>query len=100
MLDADIASVEEAVNRALPDLYSRLDEVRQRVLVDTAFNMGRRALGFARTIAALRRDDYVTAARELQASAWSHQVGDGPGGRMDRGDRLATMLRSGTDYTT
>lgn len=79
--------------------YTSLDEIRQRVILDMAFNMGFRALGFKNTIAAIKRRDWSTAARELYKSKWARQVGDGEGGKYDRCERLSNMLLTGTDYT-
>lgn len=95
---ADIARVEAAVKVHWP-FYLKLDDVRQRVAVDMAFNMGFSALGFKNTIAAIERRDWSRASRELYKSKWSRQVGDGEGGRFDRCDRLARMLLTGQEPT-
>jgi lysozyme len=97
VLRADIERVQSAVLVYFPE-YAALSEVRQRVALDMAFNMGLRALGFKQTIAAVKRRDWSTASRELYKSKWARQVGDGPGGRVDRCDRLAQMLLTGNDY--
>jgi lysozyme len=98
VLRADIERVQKAVRVYFPE-YDSLSEVRQRVALDMAFNMGFRALGFKKCIAAIKRKDWSTAARELYNSKWSRQVGDGPGGKLDRCDRLSKMLLTGLDYT-
>ena len=98
VLDADITRVESAVRVHFPE-YDTLSEVRQRVALDMAFNMGLAALGFHRVIAAVKVKDWSTAARELYKSRWARQVGDGEGGRFDRCDRLSKMLLTGQDYT-
>lgn len=97
VLRADIARVEQAVRTYLPE-YDTLDDVRQRVVVDLAFNLAYRALGFKRAIAALKRRDWSGVARELWDSRWSRQVGDGPGKKRDRADRLTQMVLTGHDY--
>lgn len=97
VLQADIKRVEAAVRVHFPE-YDHLNEPRQRVCVDMAFNMGFRALGFKNTIAAIKRKDWSTASREMFKSKWARQVGDGPGGKIDRCDRLAKMLLTGEDY--
>ncbi len=99
MLAADIQRVQRAVIAHMPTFPS-LNEIRQRVCVDLAFNIGWHALDFKRCIAAITRSDWSQAARELYTSRWALQVGDGQGGRRDRCDRLAGMLLTGTDYTT
>ena len=91
---ADIARVEQAVIVHWP-FYVKLDEIRQRVAIDMAINMGFSALGFKNAIAAIERHDWSQAARELYKSKWALQVGDGEGGKFDRCDRLARMLLTG-----
>jgi lysozyme len=97
VLQADIVRVQNATRVVFPEFVA-LNEVRQRVCVDMAFNMGLRALGFKQCIAAIKRRDWSTASRELYKSKWARQVGDGPGGKVDRCDRLAKMLLTGEDY--
>jgi lysozyme len=94
----DIARVEKAVTLHFPE-YAKLDEVRQRVCVDLAFNIGYRALDFKKTIAAIKSRNWSQAARELYRSKWALQVGDGEGKKRDRADRLAQMLLTGVDFT-
>lgn len=91
VLGADIERLEQAVPVAFPE-YRVLSEIRQRVVLDMAFNMGTKALGFKQAIAAARAQNWSQCARELYKSKWSRQVGDGPGGKFDRVDRLARMV--------
>lgn len=98
VLAADVDRVEAAVKVHFPT-YLALDPVRRRVVLDMAFNMGFRALGFKATIAAVKARDWSTAARELYKSKWAYQVGDGPGKKRDRCDRLAQMLLTGLEPT-
>lgn len=98
VLEVDINRFWKAMLIAFPDVL-KLNEVRQRVCLDMAFNMGYAALGFHKCIEAIKKKDWSRAARELYNSKWSRQVGDGPGGRLDRCDRLAQMLLTGNDYT-
>jgi lysozyme len=95
---ADILRVEAATRMHLP-FYDQLDLVRQRVVIDMAFNMGLKALGFRNTIAAAQIRDWSTTTREMYKSKWSRQVGDGPGGKRDRVDRLAQMVLTGQEPT-
>lgn len=94
VLRSDLMRYERAVPLNFPE-YANLDEVRQRVVLDMAFNLGFRALGFKNTIAAIKARDWSRASRELYRSKWARQVGDGPGGKVDRADRLARMLLTG-----
>lgn len=98
VLAKDIDRIEPSVISHFPE-YVNLSEVRQRVVMDMAFNLGYRALGFNNTIAAIRHQQWSTASRELYKSKWSHQVGDGEGGKFDRCDRLSKMLLTNQDFT-
>ena len=91
VLGADLDRLEAAVPVAFPE-YANLSEIRRRVVLDMAFNLGVRALGFKQAIAAAKVHDWSQCARELYKSKWSRQVGDGPGGKFDRCDRLARMV--------
>jgi len=98
VLRADIKRVEKAVRTYYPG-YDSLGDVRQRVFVDMSFNMGFKALGFKNAIAAAKKNDWSACAREVWKSKWAGQVGDGPGQKEDRADRLTKMLLTNIDYT-
>lgn len=98
VLRADVARIARVIPQHFPE-YVGLDEVRQRVCLDLAFNLGFRALAFKNVIAAIKRRDWSTAARELWRSKWADQVGDGPGRHWDRADRLTKMLLTGQDFS-
>jgi len=88
LLSNDIDRFEKQIIDALP-WYGRLDDVRQRVLVNMAFNMGIAGLlGFKNTLAMVERGDYSGAAKGMLASKWAGQVGE-------RAKRLATMMETG-----
>jgi lysozyme len=70
--------------------FAALDDVRQRVVLNLAFNLGSRLLLFHDTLSAIARGAYVVAADHLQHSKWFTQVGQ-------RGPRLVAMLRTGQD---
>lgn len=91
VLAADLVRVEAAVRVHFPE-YGALDVVRQRVVLDMAFNIGFRALGFKQTIAAIHARDWSRASREMYKSKWARQVGQ-------RCDRLARMLLTGLPPT-
>lgn len=68
-----------------------LNDVRQRVFVDLAFNMGITGLSkFKNTLSLAKGGDFSRAADALMASLWFKQVGT-------RGPRLVKMLRTGID---
>jgi lysozyme len=98
VLAADLDRLERVVPVAFPE-YANLSEVRRRVVLDLAFNMGTKALGFKQAVAAARVKDWSRCARELYKSKWARQVGDGPGGRFDRCDRLARMVLTNQEPT-
>jgi len=90
LLANDIAEMERELHRALP-WVATLDEVRQRVLLDMAFNMGIVGLlGFKRTLATIQAGDYQAAATMMLDSRWAKQVGQ-------RAERLSRMMATGKD---
>lgn len=97
LLANDIADARADLDRYLP-WWRGLDPVRQRVLIDMVFNMGAGSpkggglLSFVNTLSEIRRGNYGIAADMMLASKWSAQVGR-------RAVRLATMMRTGMDYT-
>lgn len=89
LLDADIQRTADALDKALP-WWRGLDEVRQRVLLNMAFNMGVSGLlGFKHTLADVRAGNYDFAAAGMLESKWAQQVGQ-------RAQRLADMMVQGT----
>lgn len=90
LLGNDLTAVQAALVQALP-WVSSLDDVRQRVLIDMAFNMGVQGLlGFKRTLATIQAGDYQTAATMMLDSKWAQQVGQ-------RAERLSRMMLTGKD---
>ena len=90
LLANDIAAEERELLRALP-WAAKLDEVRQRVLLDMSFNLGLVGLlGFKRTLATIQAGDYQAAATMMLDSKWAKQVGQ-------RAERLSRMMATGKD---
>lgn len=90
LLDNDLAAFQVELLRKLP-WVADLDEVRQRVLIDMAFNLGVAGLlTFKKTLAAVKRGDYAKAAPMMLDSKWAEQVGK-------RAERLSTMMLTGKD---
>jgi len=90
LLANDIAREEAELMRALP-WVGQLDEVRQRVLLDMAFNLGLAGLlNFKNTLAAIRAGDYQRGATMMLDSKWARQVGQ-------RAERLSRMMATGKD---
>lgn len=90
LLAGDIAREERELIRALP-WVAGLDEVRQRVLLDMAFNLGLSGLlKFRQTLATIQAGDYQRGATMMLDSKWAQQVGT-------RAERLARMMVTGKD---
>lgn len=92
VLRADIARIQKSIPVAFP-YWTQLSEVRQRVCVDLAFNMGYAALTFKACIRAIESNDWSRAAMELHKSKAQGQ-------EPNRIDRLARMLLTNQDYTS
>lgn len=91
LLVNDIQIVETELARAHPCIHN-LDDVRQRVVIDMAFNLGvPRLLKFKNMWGAIHAKDYVVAAEEMLDSKWANQV-------QYRARTLAEMMRTGVDY--
>lgn len=90
LLSNDISLVEAQVFRALPWALT-MNEVRQRVLIDMAFNLGIDGLlAFKRTLATMQSGSYQDAARMMLDSKWAGQVGQ-------RAERLSRMMATGLE---
>ncbi len=87
MFQNDVAETEAWLDRNLP-WWRSLDPVRQRVLMNMAFNMQGKLLGFRNFLAAAQRGDWARASAEMLDSLWARQVGD-------RSKRLAKMMETG-----
>jgi len=93
LLNNDIQREWKALTTALP-WVTGLNDVRQRVLLDMAFNLGIAGLlKFKNTLATIQRGDFVKAADMMLDSLWAKQV-------KGRAVRLSQMMRSGTDGRT
>lgn len=88
ILREDLQAAKNAVQKKYT-WWRTLDEARQFVLVDMAFNMGINKLAtFKKTLAAVEKGNYTTAAREMLNSRWATQVGR-------RARELAEIMRTG-----
>lgn len=88
--------LENDIDRKLVDLRSRLpwfdnlDDARQGVLLNMAFQMGVGGLmGFRNTLAKIEAGDYEGAASNMLKSKWSKQT-------PNRANRMAEQMRTGT----
>nr|DAR33104.1 MAG TPA: lysozyme [Caudoviricetes sp.] len=74
ILQEDLARAERAVKDAFP-WWWKLDDARQFVIVDMAFNMGLAGLkGFKKMLAAIESGDFDKAAEEMLDSKYGRQV--------------------------
>jgi lysozyme len=94
--DECLAQLDADIDECIRDLatfpwFVRLDPVRQRVCVDMRFCLGpSKFRQFKKMIAALRKQDYATAADEIVDSEFYRQT-------KSRGVRLARWMRTGSD---
>lgn len=80
--------VREELTRRIPWM-TKLDEARQGVLLNMAYQMGVQGLlGFKNTLAMLQRGDYEGTARGMLNSLWARQT-------PNRANRLAVQMRTG-----
>jgi lysozyme len=88
LLSNDVERFKSELDARLP-WWRTLDEVRQRVIVNMAFNLGVTGLlGFKNTLAFVKAGQWDKASAGMLASKWSKQVGQ-------RAQRLAHMMKTG-----
>ena len=85
--------IDEVLQELPPKIsfWNNLNEVRQRVLADMAFNMGvPTLLTFKRMLAYMKINEFDLASNEMEDSLWATQV-------HGRAVKLAQMMRTGKD---
>lgn len=88
-----VAKVEAQLRKDLPWFY-KLDDVRQTVLLDMAYNMGPEPFDgdgykdWPIFVEQVRTGQYAAAARNMRSTLWAKQV-------KGRAERLATMMETG-----
>lgn len=94
LLANDVRRTIADLDRELP-WWRKLSTVRQRVMINMAFNLGIGSarlgtglLGFKNTLAKIQAGDYAGAAAGMLQSKWASQV-------KGRATRLAQMMREG-----
>ena len=88
LAENDIKIVEMEICKAHPCVVE-LDEVRQRVIIDMAFNIGvPRLKKFKKMWQAIHDKDFASAKTEMLDSRWSKQVGN-------RAVRLSNAMETG-----
>lgn len=90
LLQNDISEFRSGVQETW-SWWDDLDDVRQRVVVDMAFNMGLNGLSkFKKTLGHIEAGEYEEASSEMLNSRWAEQVGR-------RANTLSEMMRTGED---
>lgn len=88
LLANDVRRTYGELLEALP-WVTKLDDARQNVLTNMAFNLGIKGLlGFKHALACMQREAWHDAADAMLQSKWARQVGA-------RAVRLATVMRTG-----
>ena len=88
LAENDIKIVEEEVCKAHPCVVE-LDEIRQRVIIDMAFNMGVPRLNkFVKMWKAIDEENFAEAKIQMLDSRWANQVGN-------RAVRLSNAMETG-----
>ena len=83
-----LESYEDAIGTFGVVGFSRFGEARQLAILNMIFNLGlTKFLGFKKTIAAIKLEQWDSAADHAKDSLWYKQVGE-------RGDRVTEMLRT------
>jgi lysozyme len=78
-----------AIKATLQDEIKHLNPTRQNVIINMAYNLGINGLRkFRHMWAAIKREDYDTAATEMLNSKWARQVGN-------RATELSEIMREG-----
>lgn len=89
LLSNDIHIATQDAKKLVPG-FDKLDDVRQEVLVNMAFNLGiARLSGFKKFLAAVNAGDFTRASVEMLDSVWAKQVGA-------RAIRLSSAMRTGS----
>jgi lysozyme len=89
LLKNDINDIVRQLGNTIPWVFTILNDVRQRAIINMAFNLGVAGLlQFKTMLTALKSGLYDEAADAALHSKWAIQVGD-------RAKRIAEMIRNG-----
>lgn len=76
--------------------FNNLNGARKDVIIEMIYNLGLpRFDKFAKLKRALTESNFDEAERQMLDSKWAYEVGDGPGNKDDRAERLARQMRTG-----
>lgn len=87
LFNNDYDSAKQFISTRFP-AFSKLNEARQEVLINMAFNMRNRIFQFKKMLSAIEQGDFNTAADQMLKSKWALQVGN-------RAAELAAIMRTG-----
>jgi lysozyme len=99
LLRNDIERTAAELDQYLP-WWRQMDPVRQRAMLNWAFNIGvvahnGKLLTFKNSLELLRCGRYLDAAQHMLASKWARDVGIGTPEKPGRALRVVTMMRDG-----
>jgi lysozyme len=86
-LDSDIQKAAARLDKNLP-WWRTLDDARQDVLCNMAFNLGNRLFTFSTFLGLVKAGQYTAAASDMLTTLWAKQVGA-------RAQRLSAQMRTG-----
>ena len=90
ILERDILAAECTLDKLCP-AWIELDDVRQRALLNLAFNLGGKLGKFKNFLKAVAKSDWNQAAIQLENSLWYRQV-------KSRGPRIVHAIKTGTPW--
>ncbi len=90
LFEGDIARAEETLDQVYPK-WRRFDDVRQRAVLNLAFNLGNRLANFKNFLSAMAAKDYHAAGEALRQSKWFTQV-------KGRAPRIIFMIETGAAW--
>jgi len=89
LLQHDIVRIEKEAKEVFKKVWNELDDIRKAVIVDMLYNLGfSRFIKFKKFIAAVKKKDFDTAAKEMLDSLWAKQV-------KSRATELAELMKKG-----
>lgn len=89
ILQDDIEHTEQELHRVIPYWHEGLNEERQNVIVEMAFQLGATGVkGFKRMWEAIKAENFQLAAKEMTNSRWFKQT-------PNRAEALAERMRKG-----
>jgi lysozyme len=103
LLETDLLNIKlELVDKI--KFFYKLDDVRQNVLLEMAYNMGvPKLLGFKNTLVFMQKTDFINASKEMLNSKWHEQMKqyDSQDGKQNnsgllRSEYLSKIMKEGT----